>query len=75
MNKNLKNYAREELKTNLALLPDSWQEKFKLMYGRDNGKRSVEDAKATPINDIVDFMPEEKLDWAMQQVTNSLNKL
>lgn len=28
-----------------------------------------------PINDVVDAMPAKQLDWAMQQVENSINKL
>jgi hypothetical protein len=26
------------------------------------------------INDVIDMIPEDKLDWAMQQVENSLKK-
>jgi hypothetical protein len=75
MNNQLQDYAREQLKAGLAQLPENWQRTFKLMYGRDNGKRSVENTVALPINDVVDIMPEDKLDWAMQQVENSLKKL
>jgi len=45
------------------------------MYARDNGKRSVVDAVAMQINDVVDLMPPEQLDWAMQQVKASLDKM
>jgi hypothetical protein len=45
------------------------------MYARDNGKRSVVDAVAMQINDVVDLMPPEQLDWAMQQVQASLDKM
>jgi hypothetical protein len=41
------------------------------MYGRNNGKRSVEDAKAMSIRDVVYEIPSEKLDWALSQVENS----
>jgi len=75
MNPRLQDYAREQLKEGLTQLPDTWHRTFKLMYGRDNGKHSVEDAIALEINDVVDIMPEDKLDWAMQQVENSLAKL
>jgi hypothetical protein len=75
MNEKLQNYAREELRTGLAQLPETWQRTFKLMYGRDNGKRSVEAAIALSIDDVVSSVPEDKLDWAMQQVENSLQKL
>jgi len=76
MNKQLEDYARARIKQDLAQLPEAHQHKFKLMYGRDNGKRSVEDAAALSINDVVDnMMPVDKLDWAMQQVENSLKKI
>lgn len=75
MNSKLQDFAREQLKAGLAQLPETWQRTFKLMYGRGNGKRSVQDTVALQINDVVDIMPEDKLDWAMQQVENSLKKL
>ena len=75
MNKQLQDFARSELKTGLAELPEENHRTFKLMYARDNGKRSVVDAVAMPINDVVDLMPPEQLDWAMQQVKASLDKM
>lgn len=74
MNRHLIDFARKYLKDNLAKLPKSWHETFILMYGRDNERRSVEEAKALDINDVVDNMPTDKLDWAMSQVENSLRK-
>ena len=75
MNKQLQDFARAELKTGLAELPEENHRTFKLMYARDNGKRSVENAVSMPINDVVDLMPPEQLDWAMQQVKASLDKM
>ena len=75
MNKQLQDFARAELKTGLAELPEENHRTFKLMYARDNGKRSVVDAVAMQINDVVDLMPPEQLDWAMQQVKASLDKM
>jgi len=75
MNKQLQDFARETLKAGLAKLPEGSHRKFKLMYARDSGKRSVADAVAMPINDVVDLMPDDRLDWAMQQVQSSLDKL
>jgi hypothetical protein len=43
MNKQLQDFARAELKTGLAELPEENHRTFKLMYARDNGKRSVVD--------------------------------
>jgi len=74
MNDQLQDFARKELLSGLIQLPASWQRTFKLMYGRKNGKRSVEDAEAMPIADVVKEMSEEKLDWAMQQVYASIKK-
>ena len=75
MNDQLQYYARNELKDGLSRLPTKWQETFKLMYGRNGGKRNVEDSKAMDINAVVDEMPADRLDWAMQQVYRSLDKL
>ena len=75
MNKQLQDFARGELKNGLAKLPEDNHRVFKLMYARDNGKRSVADALAMPINGVVDLMQPEQLDWAMQQVQSSLDKM
>ena len=80
MNTQLEQYARQTLKEQLAKLPGEWQETFKLMYGRGKVSfgipaRTVEEACAMNINEVVDEIPNIKLDWAMQQVENSLKKL
>jgi hypothetical protein len=54
MNKQLQDFARAELKTGLVELPEENHRTFKLMYASDNGKRSVVDAVAMQINDVVD---------------------
>lgn len=74
MNQQLQEFARNKLLEGLAQLPGGWQERFNLMYARDNGRRSVEDAKAMSISAVVAQMPEDTLDWALTQVQNSLNK-
>ena len=66
MNETLKNFGREELKKGLSKLPESWQLRFKQMYSHKNLNADI--------NDVVDNMPEDKLDWAMQQVERSLEK-
>ncbi len=66
MNNQLQNFARAELKKGLAKLPESNQLLYKRMYSHDNLDLSIEE--------VVDNMPEDKLDWAMQQVLNTLNK-
>ena len=66
MNNQLQKYARAELKEGLADLPESNQLLFKRMYSHDDLDK--------PINQVVDDMPEEKLDWAMQQVERTITK-
>lgn len=72
MNNTLKSFARSKIIEGLNKLPEGWVDRFKLMYGRDGGRRSVEDTKAMTIEDVVEEVPEEKLDWALQQVENSI---
>lgn len=72
MNTDLQNFARQHIKDGLELMGPEQLRTFALMYGRKGGQRSVEDAIAMPLADIVDEIPPEKLDWAMQQVTRTL---
>ena len=67
MNETLQNFARNYLKENLRLLPEDWQLTFKRIYSHQNLYK--------PINEIVDDMPEERLDTAMEQVRRSVEKL
>ena len=73
MNNQLQQFARNTIKSGMAKLPEHMQDTFKLMYGRNGGRRNVDDAKAMPINEVVDEIPADRLDWAMQQVERSLN--
>lgn len=75
MNQQLQDFARQYLKDGLAKLNGRPHEIFKLMYARNNGRRSVEDALAMPINDVVDAMPQDTLDHAMKQVQRTLDDL
>jgi len=67
MNEQLRSFARQQLKDGLAQLPMGWQMVFKRMYSPKNLELLV--------NEVVDAMPDDKLDWAMQQVQSSLVKL
>lgn len=67
MNEELQTFARNTIKEGLALLPESHRLVFKKMY-------SHEDLDAD-INHVVNTMPENELDWAMQQVIASLESL
>lgn len=66
MNIELELYARESLKESLKKCNEAQIKLFKRMYSYDNLGRSIED--------VVDNIPSEKLDWAMQQVSRTLNK-
>jgi hypothetical protein len=66
MNQHLQAFARQWLKDALAKLPESNQTVFKHMYSHK--------ALELDIETVVDRMPADKLDWAMQQVENSLRK-
>ena len=74
MNKRLQQFARDTLKRELQYLSYGEKKVFKLMYARNNGKRSVADAEAMELDAVVDEIPAEKLDWAMEQVSNTLFK-
>jgi len=66
MNNQTQAFARKTIKDGLAQLPDNWQTMFKKMYSSEN--------LDADINDVVNLVPENKLDWAMQQVERSLKK-
>jgi len=66
MNKQLQEFARNTLKKGLAKLPESNRTLFKRMYSHKD--------LSLDINNVVDHLPVDKLDWAMQQVERSLQK-
>jgi len=59
-------FARDFLKEGLAKLPNENFLFFKRMYDQDLNKS---------IDEVVDSLPFDKLDWAMIQVQNSVDKL
>lgn len=75
MNDKLRAFAEAEILKGLQQLPEDWQMKFKLMYGRQNGKRPLEESKAMLIEDVIREVPDDRIDWAMQQVENSIKSL
>jgi hypothetical protein len=75
MNKTISDFTRKTILEGLRKLPDSHLRMFKLMYGRKNGKRSVEEAEQMPIDDVAAEISEDKLSWALTQIENSLMKL
>ena len=65
MNKQLQDHARKTLKEGLSQCSAFQRGLFNRMYNPDNlGKN---------INDVVDMLEEDKLDWAMQQVQRTLD--
>jgi len=66
MNEKLKNFGKEELKKGLAKCTEDEQNLFKQMYAFEY--------RGKDIDYVVDHMPEEKIDWAMQQVERTLAK-
>ena len=64
LNNQLEEFARTKLKEGLAQCTDDQQHLFKQMYAFEN--------LDCPINEAVDNMSAEKLDWAMQQVERTL---
>lgn len=66
MNHILEEFTREALKHDLAKLPSNQQHVFKRMYSHTNLDANI--------NAVVDDMEIDNLDWALQQVRNSLKK-
>lgn len=64
MNKQIESFARNTLKKGLARCDEHSHRIFKLMYSHKDLEK--------PINDVVDNIPVEKLDWAMEQVQRTL---
>lgn len=75
MNSDLSTFAREYLKKNLALLTEGNREKFRMMYAYGPKCKDWETAMAKPIDQVVDEMSDDKLDWAMSQVENTLKNM
>lgn len=66
MNKQLEEYARKTLKEGLSKCTEGELNIFARMYSHENQEKHY--------SDIVDDMDTDKLDWAMTQVQNSLDK-
>lgn len=66
-NQKIINFTREQLKQGLSQCSSEQQLLFKRMYSHQNLE--------LPINEVVDNMPNEKLDWALTQVEKTLAKL
>lgn len=62
------------MKDLLAQCTNEQQNMFKIMYVRDGGRRSVDDAKAMDIKDCVDLMDDDKIDIAIGQCERTIQK-
>ncbi len=67
MNNEIQEFARNSLKEGLALCTDAQRHLFKRMYSHDNLELDI--------IEVVNNMPEEKLDTAVLQVQRTLDKL
>ena len=56
-------FGKNWLKENLALCNVHQQHLFKQMYSHGNLNMDI--------NDVIDAMPDDKVDWAMQQVMST----
>ena len=65
---------REIVKNLLGQCTENQQRMFKLMYARDNGRRSVEDAENMNINDVVDQMNISRINIAIGQCERTVLK-
>lgn len=79
MNNSIATFARNAIKQHLALLPTDCQDLFRLMYAEPTEPRRrtpdvVAKIKAACIEDVVDGMPDFKLDWALSQVEATLKE-
>ena len=64
MNAALQEFARQQLKDGLSKCTEAQRDLFRRMYSHKD--------LTCPMDEVVDRMPEDKLDWAMQQVENTL---
>lgn len=79
MNDKLQQFARQTLKDDLSQCTEGQQITFKLMYAKPTEPRhrtpeAIALIKAANVESIVDDMPADKLDWAMQQVQKTLDR-
>ncbi len=66
---------RAELANDVASLPLNQQSVFKLMYGRNGGKRPVNESIAMDLQDVAKEIPEAMLSFAVKQVSRGKEAL
>lgn len=63
MNEQIQEFCRSTLKNGVEKLTDEQKKVFALMYSHKNPD--------LPLSTIIDRIHESKLDWAMQQISNT----
>jgi len=66
VNEQMQQFARDQIKDGLSKCTSGERNLFKRMYSHQDLDATIEDA--------VDAMDEDKLDWAMQQISRTLAK-
>jgi len=77
MNKKLSDSGKQILKNLLEFCTEPQHRMFKLMYGRNKGKRTIEETEILDINFVVDNMDDDCISHAITQCGNTIanNKL
>ena len=66
MNESLQRFARKQIKNGLKQCTKEQVQLFRRMYAHTNPDWTIEQ--------VVEAMPEDKLDWTMQQVARTIKK-
>lgn len=66
MNDKLRNFAKQELKDGISKCSNAQKFLFMQMYSHKNTNLTIDV--------VVDNMPDDKLDWAMEQVRRTLEE-
>lgn len=75
MNSTISDFSKQKIKECLEQCTPDQQRMFRWMYGRAKGKRSLEDAESLTTDEVIAEVPEEKLEWALTQIENTLAKV
>ena len=72
---NVYDESRKEILDMLQRVSELGRQNFRLMYGRKNGKRSVEDALKMDLSQVLSEVTNEQISHLYTQCEASLNKL
>lgn len=75
MNKELRDFGIQRLREGLDELPEGSRTLFKRIYANNGNGCSQDEALTMPIEEALEGIPDEKIDWAMQQVQRTLDKM